>query len=178
MLLGCFVILSKNLVKWETVTVQLINAKNLTGVLMGVLKGQQGPLASQPWSCYITITEMLCSWRGLLTLLCLFSFWQFFSLSEQEILYRTKEVVSVMSLRCANYKRDLLLRVSISFPAMKTSAGWLLRATLPCLLLPRICDGFELTSETIGDELSESLGFFFSSLTCIALILSSSPGNL
>lgn len=178
MLLGHFVILSQNVPKRETITVQLINAKNLTRVLTGVLRGQQGPLAFQPWLCYITITEMLCSWRGLLTLLCLLSFRQFFSLFEPDILYRTKEMILVMSLRCANYKRDLLLWVSISFSAMKASAGWLLRVTLPCLLLTRICHSFKLTSE-IGDELSKSLDFFFSSsLRCIVLILSSSPGNL
>lgn len=175
MLLGRFVILSQNVPKWETITVQLINAKNLTRVLTGVLRGQ-GPLASQPWLCYITIPEMLCSWRGLL--LCLLSFQQFFSLFEPDIPYRAKEMILVMSLRCANYKQDLLLWVSISFSAMKASAGWLLRVTLPCLLLTRICHSFKLTSD-IGDELSKSLDFFFSSsLRCIALILSSSPGNV
>lgn len=104
--------------------------------------------------------------------------WQFFFLIEQDILHPTKEMILVRSLRCANCNQGLLLWVSISFPAVKTSAGQLLRVTLPCVLLTHICHSFKLTSE-IGDELSESLDFFFSSsLRCVALVWSSSPGHL
>lgn len=42
---------------------------------------------------------------------------------------------------------------------MKTRGGWLLRVTLPCLLLTRICYSFKLTSE-IDDKLLECLDFF------------------
>lgn len=79
----------------------------------------------------------------------------------------------MMSLRYANCKWDLLFGVSISFPDMKTIAGWLLRVTLPSLLLTH---SFKLTSE-IADEVLESLGFSFSFLRYIALVLLSSPGN-
>lgn len=82
---------------------------------------------------------MPCSWSKMLTLLCLFSSWQFFSLVEQDILHHTKEVFSVMCLRCANDSRICCLA---SFPAMKTSTGW-----LPCHPTKHLCHSFKLTFE-------------------------------
>lgn len=160
---------------WEPITVQVINAKGLTGVLMGVLRGQQGPMASEPWLHYITITEMPCPGRGLFSLICLFSFWQFFSLIEHNILRCTKEVILAMSLRFAS--RNCCFELVFHLLPWRR-AGWLLQVTLPCLQLISICHIFKLTSE-IGDELSEILGFLsFSSLSCLTLFLSSSPGRL
>lgn len=109
------------------------------------------------------------------TLICLFSFWQFFSLIEHNILHCTKEVILAMSLRFA--RRNCCFELVFHSLPWRC-AGWLLRLTLPCLQLISICHIFKLTSE-IGDELSETLGFLsFSSLNCLTLVLSSSPGRL
>lgn len=108
---------------------------------------------------------MPCSWSKMLTLLCLFSFWQFFSLVEQDILHHTKEMFSVMCLRCANYSRICCLA---SFPAMRTSTGW-----LPCHPTKHIYDSFKLTFEV--EEL-ESLECYLSSYLRYCLVLTSSPG--
>lgn len=161
-----FVILSKNLLKWETITIPLIDSESLTKVLRGVLRGQQGPLASQPWPCYIMIREMPCSWSRILTLLYLFSFWQFFSLIEQDVLHHTKEVFSVMCLRCANYKQDLLPcfipcrkdkprmapECHLTRPAANMFATWERRAGEPgvwLLLIPQVyCFSFAILTRT------------------------------
>lgn len=140
---------------------------SLTRVLMGVLRGQQGPLASQPWACYVVMMKMPCSWSKILTLLCLFSFLTVFLPCWTRCPASHERGVSEMCLRCADYKQDLL-PCFLPCHEDKYKDSWV------SPYQTHIYHSFTLTFEV--EEL-ESLECYFSSyLRCIALVLPSSPG--